>query len=76
MIEAPALERVRAARTRTAGIVRHTPTLPLRREHRTLWLKLEVLQPIASFSEQVACIVSGGNIDSAKLARILAGEVP
>jgi threonine dehydratase len=27
-------------------------------------------------AEQVACIVSGGNIDSAKLARILDGEVP
>jgi threonine dehydratase len=25
---------------------------------------------------RVACIVSGGNIDAAKLAKILAGEVP
>jgi threonine dehydratase len=49
MIDAPALERVHAARERTAGIVRHTPTLPLRRAGRTLWLKLEVLQPVASF---------------------------
>ncbi len=49
MIDAPALERVHAARARTAGIVRRTPALPLRRDGRTLWLKLEVLQPIASF---------------------------
>lgn len=48
-MEAPSLERVRAARARTAGIVRHTPTLPLPWSGRTLWLKLEVLQPIASF---------------------------
>jgi threonine dehydratase len=26
--------------------------------------------------DQVACVVSGGNIDSAKLAKILAGGVP
>ena len=25
---------------------------------------------------QIVCIVSGGNIDTAKLARILAGDVP
>jgi threonine dehydratase len=49
MIEAPDLERVQAARARTAGIVRRTPALPLQRDGRTLWLKLEVLQPIASF---------------------------
>lgn len=49
MVEAPSLERVHAARVRTAGIVRRTPTLPLRWDGRTLWLKLEVLQPIASF---------------------------
>src|SRR6266542_3993395 len=49
MIAAPDLERVQAARARTAGIVRRTPALPLQRDGRTLWLKLEVLQPIASF---------------------------
>ena len=49
MIGAPSLERVHAARARTAGIVRRTPALPLRRGDRTLWLKLEVLQPVASF---------------------------
>ena len=49
MIRAPSLERVDAARARTAGIVRRTPALPLRRGDRTLWLKLEVLQPVASF---------------------------
>ena len=49
MIDAPTLERVHAARARTAGIVRRTPALPLRRDGRTLWLKLEVLQPVASF---------------------------
>jgi threonine dehydratase len=49
MIQAPSLERVHAARARTAGIVRRTPALPLRRGGRTLWLKLEVLQPVASF---------------------------
>jgi len=49
MIAAPDLDRVQAARARTAGIVRRTPALPLQRDGRTLWLKLEVLQPIASF---------------------------
>jgi threonine dehydratase len=49
VIQAPSLERVHAARARTAGIVRRTPALPLRRGGRTLWLKLEVLQPVASF---------------------------
>jgi threonine dehydratase len=49
VIQAPSLERVHAARARTAGIVRRTPALPLRRGDRTLWLKLEVLQPVASF---------------------------
>jgi threonine dehydratase len=49
VIQAPSLERVHAARARTTGIVRRTPALPLRRGDRTLWLKLEVLQPVASF---------------------------
>jgi threonine dehydratase len=46
---APDLARIDAARARTAGIVRRTPTLPLQRGAQTLWLKLELLQPIASF---------------------------
>jgi threonine dehydratase len=46
---APDLGRIDAARARTAGIVRRTPTLPLEHGGRTLWLKLELLQPIASF---------------------------
>jgi threonine dehydratase len=46
---APDLARIDAARTRTAGIVRRTPTVPLEHDRRTLWLKLELLQPIASF---------------------------
>jgi threonine dehydratase len=46
---APDLARIDAARARTAGIVRHTPTLPLEHGGRTVWLKLELLQPIASF---------------------------
>jgi threonine dehydratase len=49
VIQVPSLERIHAARARTAGIVRRTPALPLRRGDRTLWLKLEVLQPVASF---------------------------
>lgn len=49
MTGAPDLERIDAARARTAGIVRRTPTLPLERGGQTLWLKLELLQPIASF---------------------------
>lgn len=49
MTGAPDLGRIDAARARTAGIVRHTPTLPLDHRGRTLWLKLELLQPIASF---------------------------
>jgi len=28
------------------------------------------------WDEQVVCIVSGGNIDAAKLAQILSGETP
>ncbi len=43
------LARIDAARTRTAAIVRRTPTPPLEHGGRTLWLKLELLQPIASF---------------------------
>jgi threonine dehydratase len=46
---APDLGRIDAARARTAGIVRRTPTLPLDHGGRSLWLKLELLQPIASF---------------------------
>jgi threonine dehydratase len=46
---APDLARIDAARARTAGIVRRTPTLPLEHGGRTVWLKLELLQPIASF---------------------------
>jgi threonine dehydratase len=46
---APDLARIDAARDRTAGIVRRTPTLPVELGDRTLWLKLELLQPIASF---------------------------
>jgi threonine dehydratase len=49
MTGAPDLVRIDAARDRTAGIVRRTPTLPLERDGQTLWLKLELLQPIASF---------------------------
>lgn len=49
MIGAPDLARIDDARGRTAGIVRRTPTLPLERGGQTLWLKLELLQPIASF---------------------------
>jgi threonine dehydratase len=49
VIAAPDLGRIDAARTRTAGIVRRTPALPLERAGQTLWLKLELLQPIASF---------------------------
>ncbi len=49
MTGAPDLARIDAARTRTAGIVRRTPTVPLEHDGRTLWLKLELLQPIASF---------------------------
>jgi threonine dehydratase len=49
MTGAPDLARIDAARARTAGIVRRTPTLPLERGGQTLWLKLELLQPIASF---------------------------
>ena len=49
MTSAPDLGRIDAARGRTAGIVRHTPALPLEHGGRTLWLKLELLQPIASF---------------------------
>jgi threonine dehydratase len=46
---APDLARIDAARDRTAAIVRRTPTVPLTDGDRTLWLKLELLQPIASF---------------------------
>jgi threonine dehydratase len=46
---APDLARIDAARDRTAAIVRRTPTVPLADGDRTLWLKLELLQPIASF---------------------------
>jgi threonine dehydratase len=46
---APDLRRIDAARARTAEIIRHTPTLPLEQAGQTLWLKLELLQPIASF---------------------------
>ncbi|HZD74565.1 MAG TPA: pyridoxal-phosphate dependent enzyme [Actinomycetota bacterium] len=49
MTGAPDLARIDAARDRTAGIVRRTPTLPLELGGQTLWLKLELLQPIASF---------------------------
>jgi len=47
----PGIERINAARERTAGIVRRTPTVPLElgRGGPTLWLKLELLQPVASF---------------------------
>ena len=57
MIDAPGLERIHAARGRTAGIVRRTPTLPLRGKDRALWLKLEMLQPIASFKLRGASAV-------------------
>ena len=46
---APDLARIDAARDRTAAIVRRTPTVPLSDGDRTLWLKLELLGPIASF---------------------------
>jgi threonine dehydratase len=57
VIDAPDLERIHAARARTAGIVRRTTTLPLRGKDRTLWLKLEMLQPIASFKLRGASAV-------------------
>jgi threonine dehydratase len=46
---APDLARIDTARDRTAGIVRRTPTISLPDGDRTLWLKLELLQPIGSF---------------------------
>jgi threonine dehydratase len=46
---APDLARIDAAHDRTSGIVRRTPTVSLEDGDRTLWLKLELLQPIASF---------------------------
>ena len=49
LIEPAGLDRIDAARARTAGIVRRTPTVPIQRGGQTLWLKLELLQPIASF---------------------------
>ncbi len=48
-VAAPDLDRIDAAIARTAGIVRRTPTIALPDRDRTLWLKLELLQPIASF---------------------------
>ncbi len=49
MIDLPDLGHINAARARTAGIVRRTPTVPLEHGRQTLWLKLELLQPVASF---------------------------
>jgi threonine dehydratase len=48
-LAAPDLDRIDAAAARTAGIVRRTPTIAVPDRDRTLWLKLELLQPIASF---------------------------
>jgi threonine dehydratase len=45
----PTLEELRAARERIRGTIVETPLVPLRKDGREVWLKLETLQPINAF---------------------------
>ena len=72
-LQTPSLELAFAAQARNREFVRATPVVPLHGE------QAEVLcSPFASGRRgpHTVCIVSGGNIDAAKLTALMSGRVP
>lgn len=69
-LEAPTLAEIRAARERIAASAIGTPLVRLDGEGTQ-----SEMGPKAG-TGKIVCVVSGGNIDTQKLAKILAGEVP